>query len=131
MDHFGYLPDSELSMDSESQEDHADVTVAAPPKLPPIMVRYKDELKDKIAEISNQHKEDIRIKLPASSLKSSQQTLMCTEPSPDISRNNSSNTTSSLINQRPLKAVLKGLPPSALRRGSVIAHEVLPRRDYC
>ncbi|GIY91745.1 hypothetical protein CEXT_274001, partial [Caerostris extrusa] len=32
-------------------------------------MRYKDELKDKIAEISNQHKEDIRIKLAGEQLK--------------------------------------------------------------
>ncbi|GIY01520.1 hypothetical protein CEXT_233871 [Caerostris extrusa] len=33
------------------------------------MVRYKDELKNKIAEINNQHKEDIRIKLAGEQLK--------------------------------------------------------------
>ncbi|GIX74039.1 hypothetical protein CEXT_573471 [Caerostris extrusa] len=33
------------------------------------MVRYKDELKDKIAEISNQHKEDITINLAGEQLK--------------------------------------------------------------
>ncbi|GIY86088.1 hypothetical protein CEXT_100151 [Caerostris extrusa] len=45
------------------------MTVATEPKLPPIMVRYKDELKEQIAEISNQHKDDIRIKFAGEQLK--------------------------------------------------------------
>ncbi|GIY63422.1 hypothetical protein CEXT_268311 [Caerostris extrusa] len=36
---------------------------APEPKLPPIMVRYTDNLKDQITEINNQFEDDVRIKL--------------------------------------------------------------------
>ncbi|GIY32656.1 hypothetical protein CEXT_152571 [Caerostris extrusa] len=42
---------------------------APEPKLPPIMVRYTDNLKDQIAEISNQFEDDVRLKLAGEQLK--------------------------------------------------------------
>ncbi|GIX87937.1 hypothetical protein CEXT_742271 [Caerostris extrusa] len=36
------------------------MTVAPEPRLPPIMVRFNDGLKEHVAAISNQHKEDVR-----------------------------------------------------------------------
>ncbi|GIY99728.1 hypothetical protein CEXT_661891 [Caerostris extrusa] len=45
------------------------MTVATEPRLPPIMVRFNDDLKEHVAEISNQHKEDVRVKLAGEQLK--------------------------------------------------------------
>ncbi|GIX72499.1 hypothetical protein CEXT_240031 [Caerostris extrusa] len=42
---------------------------APEPKLTPIMVRYTDNLKEQIAEISNQFEDDVRIKLAGEQLK--------------------------------------------------------------
>ncbi|GIX83409.1 hypothetical protein CEXT_657491 [Caerostris extrusa] len=41
----------------------------AEPKLPPIMVKYASNLKDKVAEISLKFKDDIRIKIAGEHLK--------------------------------------------------------------
>ncbi|GIY12342.1 hypothetical protein CEXT_341231 [Caerostris extrusa] len=89
------------------------MTVAAEPRLPPIMVRYKDELKDQVAEISNHHKEDVRIKLASEQLK-------IFPANSDVHRAVTRYLTEKQLefyvitpkNQRPLKAVLKGLPVS-------------------
>ncbi|GIX76559.1 hypothetical protein CEXT_614471 [Caerostris extrusa] len=82
------------------------------PKLPPIMVLYTNNLKDQIAEISNQF-EDVRIKLAGEQLK-------IFPANSDIHRAITKYLTDGKIefyvitpkNQRPLKAVLKGLPVS-------------------
>ncbi|GIX83484.1 hypothetical protein CEXT_355701 [Caerostris extrusa] len=68
---------------------------APEPKLPPIMVRYTDNLKDQIAEISNQFEDDVRIKLAGEQLKIFPQTLIYTEPSLNILLMGKSNSTSS------------------------------------
>ncbi|GIY55190.1 hypothetical protein CEXT_373221 [Caerostris extrusa] len=86
---------------------------APEPKLPPIMVRHTDNLKDQIAEISNQF-EDVRIKLAGEQLK-------IFPANSDIHRDNTKYLTDGKIEfsvitpknqRRPLKAVLKGLPVS-------------------
>ncbi|GIX95142.1 hypothetical protein CEXT_59981 [Caerostris extrusa] len=68
---------------------------APEPKLPPIMVRYTDNLKDQIAEISNQFKDDVRIKIADEQLKIFPQTLIYTEASLNILLMGKSNSTSS------------------------------------
>ncbi|GIY74916.1 hypothetical protein CEXT_679801 [Caerostris extrusa] len=86
---------------------------APEPKLLPIMVRYTDNLKDQIAEISNQFEDDVRIKLAGEQLK-------IFPANSDIHRAITKYLTDGKIefyvitpkNQRPLKAVLKGLPVS-------------------
>ncbi|GIX84114.1 nucleic-acid-binding protein from transposon X-element [Caerostris extrusa] len=86
---------------------------APEPKLPPIMVRYTDNLKDQIAEISNQFEDDVRIKLAGEQLK-------IFPANSDLHRAITKYLTHGKIefyvitpkNQRPLKAVLKGLPVS-------------------
>ncbi|GIX73027.1 hypothetical protein CEXT_305611 [Caerostris extrusa] len=86
---------------------------ASEPKLLPIMVRYTDNLKDQIAEISNQFEDDVRIKLAGEQLK-------IFPANSDIHRAITKYLTDGKIefyvitpkNQRPLKAVLKGLPVS-------------------
>ncbi|GIX83207.1 hypothetical protein CEXT_80141 [Caerostris extrusa] len=86
---------------------------APEPKLPPIMVRYTDNLKDQIAEISNQFEDDVRIKLAGEQLK-------IFPANSDIHRAITKYFTDGKIefyvitpkNQRPLKAVLKGVPVS-------------------
>ncbi|GIY84086.1 PUB domain-containing protein [Caerostris extrusa] len=86
---------------------------APEPKLPPIMVRYTDNLKNQIAEISNQFEDDVRIKLAGEQLK-------IFPANSDIHRDITKYLTDGKIefyvitpkNQRPLKAVLKGLPVS-------------------
>ncbi|GIZ01981.1 hypothetical protein CEXT_10081 [Caerostris extrusa] len=70
---------------------------APEPKLPPIMVRYTDNLKDQIAEISNQFDEDVRIKLAGEQLKFFPETLIYTEPSLNILLMGKSNSTSSRL----------------------------------
>ncbi|GIX77495.1 hypothetical protein CEXT_340581 [Caerostris extrusa] len=56
---------------SGDETDAANVvmTVAPEPRLPPIMVRFNDGLKEHVAAISNQHKEDVRVKLAGEQLK--------------------------------------------------------------
>ncbi|GIZ04596.1 hypothetical protein CEXT_214341 [Caerostris extrusa] len=68
---------------------------APEPKLPPIMVRYTDNLKDQIAEISNQFEDDVRIKFAGEQLKIFPQTLIYTERSLNILLMGKSNSTSS------------------------------------
>ncbi|GIY12536.1 hypothetical protein CEXT_82231 [Caerostris extrusa] len=86
---------------------------APEPKLPPIMVRYTDNLKDQIAEISNQFEDDVRIKLAGEQLK-------IFPANSDIHRAITKYLTDGKIefyvitpkNQRPLKALLKRPPVS-------------------
>ncbi|GIY46073.1 nucleic-acid-binding protein from transposon X-element [Caerostris extrusa] len=86
---------------------------APEPKLPPIMVRYTDNLKDQIAEISNQFEDDVRIMLTGEQMK-------IFPANSDIHRDITKYLTDgenefyviTPKNQRPLKAVLKGLPVS-------------------
>ncbi|GIX98514.1 hypothetical protein CEXT_713341, partial [Caerostris extrusa] len=89
------------------------MTVAPEPRLPPIMVRFTDGLKEHVAAISNQHKEDVRVKLAGEQLK-------IFPDNSDVHRAVTRYLTEKQLeffvitpkNQRPLKAVLKGLPVS-------------------
>ncbi|GIY20268.1 hypothetical protein CEXT_606411 [Caerostris extrusa] len=89
------------------------MTVDPEPRLPPIMVRFNDGLKEHVAAISNQHKEDVRVKLAGEQLK-------IFPVNSDVHRAVTRYLTEKKLeffvitpkNQRPLKAVLKGLPVS-------------------
>ncbi|GIX93593.1 hypothetical protein CEXT_366731, partial [Caerostris extrusa] len=81
------------------------------PKLPPIMVKYANNLKVKIAEISLKFKDDIRIKIAGEHLKIFPKDI---DNHRAITRYlNESKLEYFVItpkSQRPLKAVLKGIP---------------------